>query len=59
MSDIKKIKDDFFLKLKGKLDLSEINEIKTNLFGKNGLISVQFKRIGSIDESERKNLHQI
>ena len=54
MSDIKKIKDDFFLKLKGKLDLSEINEIKTNLFGKNGLISVQFKRIGSIDESERK-----
>jgi len=54
MSDIKKIKDDFLLKLKGKLNLSEINEIKTNLFGKNGLISLQFKRIGSIDESERK-----
>ena len=54
MSDIKKIKDDFLLKLKGKLNLSEINEIKTNLFGKNGLISIQFKKIGSIDESERR-----
>ena len=54
MSDIKKIKDDFLIKLKGKLNLSEINEIKTSLFGKNGLISLQFKRIGSKDESERK-----
>ena len=54
MSDIKKIKDEFLVKLKGKLNLSEINEIKTNLFGKNGLISSQFKRIGSINENERK-----
>ena len=54
MSDIKKIRDEFILKLKGRLDLSEINEIKTNLFGKNGLISSQFKTIGSINEKERK-----
>ena len=54
MSDIKKIRDEFTLKLKGQLDLSEINEIKTNLFGKNGLISSQFKTIGSINEKERK-----
>ena len=54
MSDIKKIRDEFILKLKGQLDLSEINEIKTNLFGKNGLISSQFKTIGSINEKERK-----
>ncbi len=54
MSDLKKIKDEFLLKLKGKLNLSEINEIKSNLFGKNGLISSQFKRIGSIGERERK-----
>ncbi len=54
MSDLKKIKDEFLLKLKGKLDLSEINEIKSNLFGKNGLISSQFKKIGSITEKERK-----
>ena len=54
MSDLKKIKEEFILKLKGKLNLSEINEIKSNLFGKNGLISSQFKIIGSIAESERK-----
>ena len=54
MSDLKKIKDEFITKLSGKLNLSEINEIKSNLFGKNGLISLQFKKIGSIAESERK-----
>jgi len=54
MSDLKKIKDEFFSKLKEKLNLSEINEIKSNLFGKNGLISSQFKKIGTIDENERK-----
>ena len=54
MSDLKKIKDDFLLKLKEKLNLSEINEIKSKLFGKNGLISSQFKKIGSISENERK-----
>ena len=54
MSDLKKIKNEFLLRLKRKLDLSEINEIKSNLFGKNGIISIQFKKIGSIAESERK-----
>ena len=54
MSDLKKIKEEFILKLNKKLDISEINEIKLNLFGKNGLVSSQFKRIGSIAESERK-----
>ena len=54
MSDLKKIKNEFLLRLKRKLDLSEINEIKSNLFGKNGIISIQFKKIGSTAESERK-----
>ena len=43
-----------FQNLKGKLYLSEINQIKSDLFGKNGLISSQFKKIGTIAESERK-----
>ncbi len=54
MSDLKKIKDEFLTKLKGKLNLSEINQIKSDLFGKNGLVSSQFKKIGSIAEKERK-----
>ncbi len=54
MSDLKKIKDEFLTKLNGKLNLFEINKIKSDLFGKNGLISSQFKKIGSIAENERK-----
>ena len=54
MSDLKKIKDEFFHKLKEKLNLSEINQIKSDLFGKNGLVSSQFKKIGSFAGPERK-----
>ena len=54
MSELKKIKDKFLLKLKENLSLLEINRIKTDLFGKNGLISSQFKKIGTLDETERK-----
>ena len=54
MSDLIKIKNEFISKLKGKLSLSEINQIKADLFGKNGLVSSQFKKIGTIAESERK-----
>ena len=54
MTDIKKIKEEFFLKLKENLNLNQINEIKANLFGKNGLVSSQFKKLGSVAESERK-----
>jgi len=54
MSDLKKIKEEFISKLKNKLNLSEINQIKSDLFGKNGLVSSQFKKIGTIAETERK-----
>ena len=54
MSDLKKIRDEFIQKLKSKLDLVELNQIKSDLFGKNGLVSSQFKKIGTIDASERK-----
>ena len=54
MSDIKKIKDEYLLKLSKDLDVSQINQIKTDLFGKNGLVSSQFKQLGKIAEDERK-----
>ena len=54
MSDLIKLKEEFLAKLKVKLNLSEINQIKSELFGKNGLISIQFKKIGTLAESERK-----
>ena len=54
MSDIKKIKEEFLTKLSSKLSLTEANQIKSDLFGKNGIISLEFKKIGQINESERK-----
>ncbi|MDC3143153.1 phenylalanine--tRNA ligase subunit alpha [Candidatus Pelagibacter sp.] len=54
MSDIKKIKDEYFLKLSKDLDINQINQIKTDLFGKNGLVSSQFKQLSKIAEDERK-----
>ena len=54
MSELKKIRDEFISKLNDKLDLVELNQIKSDLFGKNGLISSQFKKIGTIDVTERK-----
>ena len=54
MSDIKKIKEEYLSKLKSKIDINQVNQIKTELFGKNGLISSQFKNIGSVAETERK-----
>ena len=54
MSDLKKLKEEFLSKLNNKLNLSEINQIKSDLFGKNGLVSSQFRKIGTIAESERK-----
>ncbi len=54
MSDIKKIKEDYLGKLRGKLTLEEVNQIKTELFGKNGLISNSFKKLGSMQSEDRK-----
>ena len=54
MSELKKIRDEYLSKLKVKLNLSEINQIKSDLFGKNGVLSLQFKKIGTIAETERK-----
>ena len=55
MSDIKKIKNDYLIKFNKRLSLSEVNQIKSDLFGKNGIISNEFKKIGQIEESRKKN----
>ena len=57
MSDIKKIKDQYLLKLSENLDLNQINKIKTDLFGKNGLISSQFKQLGKVAEEAVSYTH--
>ena len=54
MSELKKIKNEILSKLKEKLNLAEINQIKSDLFGKNGKITLQFKNIKTISETDRK-----
>ena len=54
MSDIKKIKDEYLDKLNSDLNLESVNNIKTELFGKNGAISNSFKKLGSMPSEERK-----
>jgi len=54
MSDLKNIHEEYTTKLKEKLSLDQINQIKSDLFGKNGLISSKFKTLGSLDENKRK-----
>ena len=54
MPEIKKIKEEYLLKLNEVLDQNKLNEIKTELFGKNGIISTKFKQLGSIPEDKRK-----
>ena len=45
MSDIKKIKDDYIDKLNTENNVDKVNNIKSELFGKNGIISNEFKKI--------------
>ena len=56
MSDIKKIKDDYIDKLNTENNIEKVNNIKSELFGKNGIISNEFKKLGSISVEERKKL---
>ena len=54
MSDIKKIKDEFINKLSSDLNIESVNQIKSDLFGKNGKISNSFKNLVSLPAEERK-----
>ena len=54
MSDIIKIKKEYIFKLNQDIDLNQVNQFKTELFGKNGKISNEFKKMGSISAEARK-----
>ena len=56
MSDIIKIKTEYLNKLKNVSDLKEINQIKSELFGKSGKISHEFKKLGSQNSEVRKKI---
>ncbi len=54
MSEIEKIKSEYLNKLNSCKNAENLSQIKTELFGKNGIITNQFKLIASKSEKEKK-----
>ena len=57
MSDILKLKEEYLKKISENISLENINQIKSELFGKNGKITNEFKKISNISADEKKILH--
>ena len=63
MSDLDKISSLFNAKIDSVKSKEELQNIKTEFFGKNGQITFQFKNLSSLDQDKRKefasNLNKI
>ena len=55
MSDLEKINSIFNAKIDSVKNKDELQNIKTEFFGKNGKITQQFKNLSSLNPEERKN----
>ena len=55
MSDLDKINSIFNAKIDTVKNKNDLQNIKTEFFGKNGQITQQFKILGSLEPNERKN----
>ena len=56
MSDFEKLKDTLKNKLSEAKTSEEVDIVKTEIFGKNGLINSEFKKLGSLSPEEKKKL---
>ena len=54
MENFNQIESDILNKIKNVSDRSSYETIKTEIFGKKGIITELFKKIGSLDQSQRK-----
>ncbi len=54
MSELDKINSIFNAKIDSVKTSDDLQNLKTEFFGKNGLITAQFKKLGSFDETKRK-----
>ena len=54
MEDLNQITSDILNKIKNVKDRNNYDLIKTEIFGKKGIITELFKKIGSLDEAQRK-----
>ena len=55
MSDLDKISSIFNAKIDSVKSKEDLQNIKTEFFGKNGQITLQFKTLGSLSVEKRKN----
>ena len=54
MKNLNQIESEVLEKIKNIKDHNAYNLIKTEIFGKKGIITELFKKIGSLDQGERK-----
>ena len=54
MSEIEKIKSEYLERLNSCTSGDDLSQIKTELFGKSGVITGQFKLIGTKSENDKK-----
>jgi len=54
MENFNQIESDLLNKIKGISDRNALDSVKTEIFGKKGVITELFKKIGSLDQSQRK-----
>ena len=55
MSDLEKINSIFNAKINSVKTKEELQNLKTEIFGKNGQITKEFKTLGSLDPEKRKD----
>ena len=54
MENFNQIESDILNKIKNVKDRNSYEAIKTEIFGKKGIITELFKKIGSLDQSQKK-----
>ena len=54
MQNFDQIESDLISKIKNINDRNTLDSVKTEIFGKKGIITELFKKIGSLDQNERK-----
>ncbi len=56
MSDFEKLKNELKDKLSRAQNSKEVENIRVGIFGKNGFINSEFKKLGSLTEEEKKKV---
>ena len=54
MENFNQIESDILNKIKNVSDRNTLNSVKTEIFGKKGVITELFKKIENLDQSQRK-----